>query len=75
VSWLAEEVTVGAFILAGTVVAVTSVGADGSDVPEILLAVIVTEYKIPEVSPVTTRGDDDPLTDLEVCPEADAITV
>jgi hypothetical protein len=58
----AEVVTVGADIVAGTVVAVIELDADeASEVPDAFVAVIVNVYAVLDCKPSTTIGDDDPL--------------
>jgi hypothetical protein len=62
VSLRAEVVTVGALIVAGTVVAVIELDADeASDVPDAFDAVIVNVYAVLDCSPSTTIGDDEPV--------------
>ena len=74
-SWFTPAVAVGAVIVAGTVVAVTVVVDEASEVPVALLAVTLTVYVTPEAKPVTVIGDVAPVAVLVVCPPAVAVTV
>jgi hypothetical protein len=69
VSWFTPAVAVGAFGVAGTVVAVTDAeAAEAEDVPNALVAVTVKVYEVALDSPVTTIGEEEPVA---VCPPED----
>lgn len=62
VSWLAEEVTVGAFILAGTVVIfIDEDPAEAAEVPAAFVAVTVKTTSISDPNPSTVSGDEAPV--------------
>jgi hypothetical protein len=58
----AEVVTVGADIVAGTVVAVIEAEAsEASEVPDAFVAVTVNVYAVLDCKPVTVSGDEEPV--------------